>query len=86
MIPPPAGGNSVALSGRSVPSMRGEDYEAFVVRLLVGYDGDVVHGQLTHVTSGQQLHFRAPEDLPSLIRRQLAIAHSPRLAPRTKPS
>ena len=61
-----------AHGGRVVPSLRTEAYETFVVRLLVRSDGDIVRGHVTHVASGQQLHFTEPERIPDLMRRQLA--------------
>ena len=69
--------------GRVVPSLRSEAYETFVVRLLVRSDGDILRGHVTHVASGQQLHFTEPERVPDLMRRQLASANMTRRTPRT---
>ena len=67
-----------------VPSLREERYESFVVRVLVGRDGDITRGQVTHVASGKQLHFTNPERVPDLIRRQLALASASWPAPDPK--
>ena len=82
----PPDGDPSAPGGRAVPRMRGKEYESFVVRLLIGYDGEIVHGQVTHVASGQRRHFTDPEHLPNLIRRQLANSTSARFVPHIKPS
>ena len=74
---------SSAHGGGVIPSMRSETYETFVVRLLVRNDGDILRGHVTHVSSGQQLHFTEPERVPDLIRRQLATANAARRMPRT---
>jgi hypothetical protein len=65
--------------------MRGERYESFVVRVLVRVSGQTGPGQVTHVASGQRLHFAEPEQLPELIRRQLALANVTACAPGADP-
>lgn len=76
MTRPPSGHPSAQADdiGRN---MAGERYESFVVRVLVGIDGDIARGQVTHVASGERLHFTQTEHLPDLIRR-LAIASAAR--------
>lgn len=66
----------------SAPTMRAEGYESFVVRVLVRrHDGRILNGKLTHVASGQHLHFTAPERLPDLIRRLLAVTDAEPFSP-----
>ena len=67
-------GKASAGGDRVRASMRGERYESFVVRVLVRDSGEMGPGQVTHVASGQRLHFTKPEQVPELIRRQLALA------------
>jgi hypothetical protein len=68
-------GKASAGGDRTHASMRGERYESFVVRVLVRESGETGPGQVTHVASGQRLHFTEPDQLPDLIRRQLALAN-----------
>lgn len=74
MTRPPAGKPS-AQADDDGRKMAGERYESFVVRVLVGIDGDIARGQVTHVASGERLHFTQPEHVPDLIRR-MAIANA----------
>jgi hypothetical protein len=78
-------GKASAGGDRVRPSMRGERYESFVVRVLVRATGEMGPGQVTHVASGQRLHFTEPEHLPDLIRRQLAIANAASCPPAPEP-
>jgi hypothetical protein len=75
-----ASGNSSARGDHIGPDMGTEHYESFVVRVLVGIEGDIARGQITHVASGERLHFSQPEHIPDLIRR-LAVASAARRGP-----
>ncbi len=56
-----------------VPSMSAEGYESFVVRVLVTRDtGNIVSGQVTHLTSGQQINFSKLDSVLAFIRRLAA--------------
>ena len=67
MSQPPSGISSDG--GDAGSKMTAERYESFVIRVLVGTDGGIERGQVTHVATGQRLHFTEPERLPDLIRR-----------------
>jgi len=73
-------GNSSARGDPIGRDMGADHYESFVVRVLVDIDGDISRGQVTHVASGERLHFAQPEHVPDLIRR-LAIANAARRGP-----
>jgi hypothetical protein len=75
-----ASGNSSAQGDHIGRDMGTQHYESFVVRVLVGVDGDIGRGQITHVATGERLHFAEPEHVPDLIRR-LAIASAARRGP-----
>jgi hypothetical protein len=80
---PSLSGNSSAQGDGVGHHMGADHYESFVVRVLVGIDGDIARGQVTHVGSGERLHFTKPEHVPDLMRR-LAISSAARRGPATR--